>query len=759
MYSNLPLELRQRPQWVLADMTLNEKGKAKKIPLNPRTRLPADVTDPSTWSTFAEARATGASHIGYVLAAPDPYCIIDLDSPESSEQAERHSAILAATRGYAEFSQSGAGVHIIVRGGIPHGVRRDKIEVYSAFRYMICTGNVFRAGPILDNQKLLDNLFAEMASTGTVELEELPEIQTDDLVLKMAETALNCAKFNLLWEGNWQGKWPSQSEADFALMAILAFYSQSNEQCRRLFKMSNLGRREKAQREKYLNYMLGKIRAKQPLTVDFTQLLHQANEIAKKETITENQATAAHPGGNSLPGPGNETRVGPPRRPDTGSLPYPPGLVGEVARYFHNSSIRPVPEIAIAAALAVSAGVAGRSYNISGTGLNQYLVLVATTGSGKEGAASGIERLIAAVRQTVPMADSFIGPAAFASGQAFVRVLDVKPCFLSILGEFGITMQQMCDPRATKAESMLMKVILDSFGKSGFHQILRPSAYSDTEKNTALVQAPNVTLLGETTPEQLYGKLDSSHIVSGLLPRFSLIEYTGPRPARNRHAFGPPPEELVKKFADLCTVALTCRQNNTHQVVAISPDALVLLDKLDEEATGHINHGDASEVERHLWNRAHLKVIKLAALLAVGRDMQAPVVDVECTEWALNFVRRDISNLLARFASGEMGSTENKQEADLKAAIRAYLKMPWARRAQYAVPEKIQNDPVIPYHYLRRRMRTKASFTSDRLGACQALENIIEGMVKADALVLVPRALALENYGAISPLYTLGTTF
>ena len=67
----------------------------------------------------------------------------------------------------------------------------------------------------------------------------------------------------------------------------------------------------------------------------------------------------------------------------------PPGLVGEVAQYIYQTAIRPVPEIALGAAIAITAGVCARSYNISGSGLNQYLILLAKTGAGKEGAVTG----------------------------------------------------------------------------------------------------------------------------------------------------------------------------------------------------------------------------------------------------------------------------------------------------------------------------------------------------------------------------------
>jgi hypothetical protein len=116
----------------------------------------------------------------------------------------------------------------------------------------------------------------------------------------------------------------------------------------------------------------------------------------------------------------------------------PPGLLGEIAQFIYAAAPRPVPEIALAAAIGLMAGICGRAYNVSNTGLNQYILLLAKTGMGKEGMAAGIDKLIHAVKQQVPPIDEFIGPSHIASGQALVKYVHKKSqCFVSILGEFG----------------------------------------------------------------------------------------------------------------------------------------------------------------------------------------------------------------------------------------------------------------------------------------------------------------------------------
>ena len=723
MLNNIPVELRALPQWVCAGHD--------KIPINPRTGQAASVTDPATWATFEEACRTGFAHVGFVLAPWDPFTIIDLDNkpekPLTEEQWARHQKILTAFDSYTERSASGRGYHIIVKGRLPSGVHRDNVEVYSSERYMICTGDVVRPSPINDHQALLDILYGEMKPAPTVDLTDGVSIQSDEEVLAMAMRASNADKFNSLCGGDFSD-YPSQSEADFALLSILAYYTQDNEQVRRLFRMSALGKREKAVKNNtYLNFALGKIRAQQPAPVDLSALVANASAIVAAPT---------------------------PEPTKISGVTLPPGLVGEMASFFYQTAVRPVPEIALAAAIALCAGVCGRSYNVSGTGLNQYLVLLARTGAGKEGAQAGIENLIAATRPQIPMVDQFLGPAAFASGQALVKVLNEKPCFVSVLGEFGLTLQQLSDHRANSAQIMLRKVLLDLYTKSGWNRMLRPSVYSDIEKNTKVVQAPNVTILGESTPEAFFDGLDASHIAEGLIPRFTIMEYRGDRPPRNRNANQPPPTQLIQRFADLVTVSLTTSNNGVCAPVQLDSHSLALLDDFDARVDGEIN-GAKLDVEAQLWNRAHLKALKLAALLAVGVNPHNPTVTADLAQWAIDFVVSDVTRVSSRFQEGDVGQGDGKQFHDLKRAIEAYLKEPSVASKKRFGP--LIKAKIIPYAHMLQRTAAVSSFRTDRLGATLAVKKTIQAMVETGVLVEVPKQKLMADFQYSGVAYGIGT--
>lgn len=749
MHNNIPGELRSLPQWVVADMSINpENGLPKKHPLNPRTGQLADVNNPQTWGTFEEAIRTGMQHIGFVLSVNDPYSIIDLDNkphkPATPDQVERHHKILNAIDSYTERSAGGYGYHIIVRGAIPHGVHRDNVEVYSSQRYMICTGDVVRASPIGDYQALLTLMYGEMQPVEMATLEDHAAVMDDGALINMAMTASNGDKFISLCRGEWQNEYPSQSEADFALMSIIAFYTLDNEQVRRVFRMTELGKRDKATRDnKYLDRALQKIRAQQPAPINFDALIANAKVLEPSPPVVS--------GSNVVYMPGAEPK-------QLENITLPPGMIGELAQYFYASAIRPVPEVALVAAISIVAGIVGRSYNISGSGLNQYMILLARTGSGKEGALSGIENLISAVRPQIPMADQFLGPAAFASGQALVKVLNDRPCFVSVLGEFGLTLQQLSDHRANSAQLMLRKVLLDLYAKSGWNRSLRSSVYSDTEKNTKIIQAPNVTILGESTPETFYDGLNSSHIAEGLIPRFSVLEYIGPRPPRNRSANIPPPPDLAQRFSDLIAVALTTTNNNTCCPVQVDAQALSMLDDFDTEADGIMNESK-HEAETQLWNRAHLKALKLSALLAVGINPHQPTVTAVCAEWAIDFTRRDVRGVSKRFMDGDVGQGDGKQHHDLRRAIELYFASPPEKVAKTDLLKRLHHDKLISYSYLATRTAGVASFRTDKQGSTMALKRGIQRMIDSGMIQEVPVVVLNAKYGYSGIVYGVGTNW
>ncbi len=445
------------------------------------------------------------------------------------------------------------------------------------------------------------------------------------------------------------------------------------------------------------------------------------------------------------------------------SNPYsvPPGLLGELAQFIYAAAPRPVPEIALAGAIGLMAGICGRAYNVSNppTGLNLYTLLLAPTGTGKEAISSGITALMKSIREPVPSSVEFIGPAAIASPQALVKHLaNTSPSFVSILGEFGLTMQQMASPKAPAHLVGLRQIMLDLFNKSGMNGELRPSIYSDRDKNTSTVQSPALSIIGESTPQSFYEGLSERFVSDGLLPRFTIIEYMGDRPSRNEDACAEPSFEIVERLSTLCAYALSRNQAGQKPVmVRLTDEAQLQFDEFDDYADNQIR--GKSEVTRQLWNRAHIKALKLAALVAVGVYPYDPVITPEIALWSIQIEKTNVRNLQSRFEAGEIGEqalSESTQQNKLREVIKDWFTKPWPELQRYKMgSEQMRASGVVPYSYISKRLTNSAAFKNSKLGATTTLKRTIDELFKCGELRRLSVQDASDNFGTTSNCYAL----
>lgn len=778
MYDNIPSELKERNQFVCWKYEDRGGPKPTKVPYT-QDGWNANVNDPNTWGSFdacvAAVRKGYADGIGFVLTPDDPYCFIDLDAPvgTSDEQQrawKRQLKIFEAFDSYSEISPGG-GLHIVVKAKVAEGRRRRDVELYGSARYMTMTGNVHRDKPIAERQHLVNVLWAELGGgrasqiAGSKASMDFDPSGTDDQVFTTAANAVNGEKFLRLWSGDWQSEYPSQSEADFALIDIIAYYTQNREQITRMFLASGLGKRDKARKHpRYIPTMITRAFDRITPPVDVSALKAQF-EAAMYEASMTSDPTAAPPppSATAASAPAAAPRELAPYAPDAPKRePYavPPGLVGDIAQYIYNSAPRPVPEIALVAALGLMAGICGRSYNISATGLNQYILVLAPTGCGKEAMASGIERLIKSTAVAVPAGVEFIGPAEIASPQALTKYLaGTANSFVSIVGEIGLKLQQLTSNSASPADLGLRRMLLDLYNKSGKGDVLRSTIYSDKTNNTPIVEAPAFTMLGESTPERFYSVLSEDMVSEGFLPRFTVVEYHGDRPPLNKgHAAVEVPEKLAEQLAELMAYSLHMNSSNSTVDVKSTPEAHGLFDDFNVFCDDRINSADR-EVNRHIWNRAHLKAMKLAALIAVGINPYDPVIDESTAQWAIQLVGHDATNLLAKFASGTVGtdSDETKQINNMVTTIASLVTSDWSIVAKYYAPAGVNahTDKLVPYSAIQRRLAATAVFRKDRAGASNAIRRTIQVLVDRGDLIPMNKVKATADYGFSGAIYAI----
>jgi len=149
----VPAELRDRDRWIRHQ---------QKRPMAVGGWW-ASVTDPSHWSSYADAvNSIYGDGLGFVLNGDGLVCI-DLDDcvVDGVPNAQARELIRSLPRTYVEFSPSGKGLHIWGFAGLSAGRKfvRDglKVEVYPDGRYLTVTGRAYRSDPFasLDLSDLL----------------------------------------------------------------------------------------------------------------------------------------------------------------------------------------------------------------------------------------------------------------------------------------------------------------------------------------------------------------------------------------------------------------------------------------------------------------------------------------------------------------------------------------------------------------------------------------------------------------------------
>ena len=121
-FTALPEELTALPQWVTW-RTEEREGKPTKVPYRADGQGRASTTNPDTWAPYDEAVLAMAHHghdgVGFVFSADDPFAGVDFDHVvEGGTVHPDAQRLVASLDSYTEWSPSGDGLHVIVRGTV-----------------------------------------------------------------------------------------------------------------------------------------------------------------------------------------------------------------------------------------------------------------------------------------------------------------------------------------------------------------------------------------------------------------------------------------------------------------------------------------------------------------------------------------------------------------------------------------------------------------------------------------------------------------
>lgn len=247
------------------------KGKSTKIPYQTNGQK-AKSNDPSTWADYQTAcreygKRSEYTGIGFVFSENDNYTGIDLDDcldenqkikPWATEIVERLKAV-----SYGEVSPSGNGIKFWTRAKLPDDIKHKvyvtsegnvcpqgsnsdgAIEAYDNSRYFTVTGKGKYA--IKDGQDVVNWIYEkylkpqpQAQQKQETQQTNSPNLSTNEVIAKIRQSK-QAHKFEALMNGNTTG-YGSPSEADIALCAVIAFWTQDTKHIDAIFRQSKLMR-------------------------------------------------------------------------------------------------------------------------------------------------------------------------------------------------------------------------------------------------------------------------------------------------------------------------------------------------------------------------------------------------------------------------------------------------------------------------------------------------------------------------------------
>jgi hypothetical protein len=414
----------------------------------------------------------------------------------------------------------------------------------------------------------------------------------------------------------------------------------------------------------------------------------------------------------------------------------PGGMVGAIADFIYRSSVLPSIEVSLAAAITFLAAITQRAYNINGSGLNLYTVLLAESGQGKEGAARGMSKLFKAVFEQFPDIYNFVGPSDIASAPALLKHLaNASKSFYAHKGEMGFWLQKMNSPKAQHGDLLLKAMIMDLFHKSGHEETMLGSIYSDNVKNAPMVKAPCLSIIGDSTLAEFYKAIDERTVDNGFVGRLLVVSCPHVMPTYNESSeFVKPDPGLVWSIASLAKQCL--QSNETYTVYNIQQDEAAYKFQKQYQKECQQKEWARESPASSIWSRAHIKVLRLGAILAVGNNPQKPLITVSDYVWAKEWVEAGIRAILKRFDAGDVGyqSEGHEQRKLVNRVLLHFCNSPYQSSwINKSVSRDMHIAKVISLRFIQQATAGHAAFRHS-LNYKLALDNCLKMLEEAGTL-------------------------
>lgn len=239
----IPNALKAQKNWVLWRLETNKDGRSTKIPYSAVYNGKASSVKPTGWTDYDNAMKVlnnnpdKYSGLGFMLGS-SRLIFTDIDHCINEDGALSDTAkdVIGAfsDKTFVEVSQSGSGLHIFSYGEIDSNFnnRKSGVEMYKDKRFCALTGNAFIAAEPADDREAILYIHSkyktkkERVIKGNSEGVTIVMMEKSDreLLDYARKGKKNGALFRRLYDNGDITGYESHSEADMALLNILAFW-------------------------------------------------------------------------------------------------------------------------------------------------------------------------------------------------------------------------------------------------------------------------------------------------------------------------------------------------------------------------------------------------------------------------------------------------------------------------------------------------------------------------------------------------------
>jgi hypothetical protein len=329
------------------------------------------------------------------------------------------------------------------------------------------------------------------------------------------------------------------------------------------------------------------------------------------------------------------------------SLAIPDGLVGDLTNYMLTTARRPQPLLSLGASLCAIGALMGRNYRTeSNLRSNLYVVGIADSGSGKNHAREIINETF-----FVAGLAHHLGGNKIASGAGLLTALHRQPAILFQIDEFGMFLSAAADRRRSPRHiTEILDNMTELYTSAGGIFLGAEYANRDGTNERRDINQPCLCVYGTTTPLHFWGALQGANVVDGSLARFLILPSDEDYPDENiavgiRQA----PPALIQGLQLIAAggggkkgnlSGKTADQNTAvnPMIVPMTEEARARFRQLSIELTEELRAA-AGTAFTAILARIGENALKLALIVAVGRDPVRPEIEITAADWAISFVR------------------------------------------------------------------------------------------------------------------------